>query len=110
MITNKIEDILKENISNQHSVSGGCINDAKILCTESGKQFFIKTNQGNPQDMFAKEANGLKELASANAIRVPDVIYVDDNFILLEALISSSKSKYFFEDFGRKFAQLHKYT
>ena len=109
-IKNKIEDVLKEKITNLYSVSGGCINDARILHTESGKLFFIKTNMGNPPDMFAKEANGLKELAAANAIRVPKVIYVNDNFLLLEAIIPSSKSKLFFEDFGRKFAKLHKHN
>lgn len=109
-IKNKIETVLKEKITKQYTVSGGCINDARILHTESGKHFFIKTNPGNPPDMFAKEANGLKEIASANVIRVPQVIYVNDTFLLLEAIILSSKSQSFFEDFGRRFAQLHKYN
>lgn len=107
-IINKIEDVLQEKITNQYSVSGGCINDARILHTESGKHFFIKTSNSNPPGMFLKEANGLKELSVANVLRVPKVIYVQDNFLLLEAIISSLKSKSFFEDFGRRFAQLHK--
>ena len=107
---NKIEEILKEKITNQYSVSGGCINDAKILHTDSGKQFFIKTNYDNLPGMFLNEANGLRELLKANAIRVPQVIYVEEDFILLEAIKSGTKSNNFFEDFGRRFARLHKYT
>jgi len=107
---NKIEEIIKEKITNQYSVSGGCINDARILQIDSGKQFFIKTNYNNLPGMFFNEANGLKELAKANAIRVPKIIYVEENFILLEAIKSASKSNNFFEDFGRRFARLHKYS
>jgi len=107
---NKIEEILKEKITNQYFVSGGCINDAKILHTDSGKQFFIKTNYDNLPGMFLNEANGLRELLKANAIRVPQVIYVEEDFILLEAIKSGTKSNNFFEDFGRRFARLHKYT
>lgn len=107
---NKIEKILKEKITNQYSVSGGCINDAKILHTDSGKQLFIKTNYNNLPGMFLNEANGLKELLKANSIRVPKVICVEEDFILLEAIKSSSMSNNFFEDFGRRFAQLHKYS
>lgn len=109
MTKNKIEEIINEKIANQYSVSGGCINDAEILHTDSGTQFFIKTNYNNLPGMFLNEANGLKELINANAIRVPKVIYVEENFILLEAIKSASKSNNFFEDFGRRFARLHKY-
>ena len=80
----------------------------RILQTDSGKQFFIKTNYNNLPGMFFNEANGLKELAKANAIRVPNVIYVEEDFILLEVIKSASKSNNFFEDFGRRFARLHK--
>lgn len=109
-IKNKIEDILKEKITNQYSVSGGCINDSRILVLESSKSLFLKINNANPADMFLKEANGLKELSKTNVIRVPNVIYVETDFILLEAVNSSSKTKNFFEDFGRRFAQLHKHS
>jgi len=106
----KIEEIVKEKITSQYSVSGGCINDARILHTDSGKQFFIKSNYTNLPGMFFNEANGLKELAKANALRVPKVIYVEEDFILLEVIKSRTKSNNFFEDFGRRFARLHKYS
>ena len=110
IIQNKIEAILNEKIVNEFSVSGGCISDAKIINTETGKHFFLKSNNNNPSKMFLNEANGLKELEKSNTIRVPKVISAADDYILLEVISSSSKSKHFFEDFGRNFAEIHKHT
>lgn len=106
----KIENVLNDKILDSSSITGGCINDSKVILTKSGNKYFLKTNIHNPADMFHKEANGLGELAKANVIRVPEVIYCDSEFILLEAIEQSNKRKDFSEDFGRRFAQLHKYT
>lgn len=108
-IKNKIEALLTQKIISQHSISGGCINDALILTTNSHKKYFVKVNYHSPADMFNKEANGLKEIALSKTIRVPNVISVNDEFILLEVINSSNRSNNFYEDFGRKFAEMHKY-
>ncbi|MCJ7554355.1 MAG: fructosamine kinase family protein [Ignavibacteriaceae bacterium] len=104
-----IESIVNDKVTGSNSVSGGCISDSQILKCASGKKYFLKVNYSQPPDMFIKEANGLKELRKADAIRIPEVIWADSNFILLECIDGSSRTKYFFEDFGRKFAELHKY-
>lgn len=106
----KIEEILHDRIIDSHSVSGGCINDAKIISVKSGDKYFIKTNHNNPKNMFLNEANGLREIAKAQIIKTPEIIYVDDEIILLEAISAAKRISNFFEDFGRKFAQLHKFT
>jgi len=110
LIRHKIKAAIEDQIISQHSVSGGCINDAKIVITQSGKSFFVKTNINSPKDMFLKEANGLRELAKANVIRIPKVIYSADNFIIIENILPERKSKSFWENFGRNFARLHKFT
>lgn len=109
-IKNRIEKELNSKIISSRSVGGGCINDAETIFTNNGRSFFLKKNFSTPDDMFFKEANGLKELKKANAIRVPEVILVDKNFILLEQINSGKKSKSFNEDFGRSFAKLHKFS
>lgn len=109
-IINSIEKKLNCKIISSKSVGGGCINDAQTITASDGKKFFLKQNFNSAKDMFFKEANGLKELKKANAIRVPEVILVDTNFILLEQINSGRKSKNFDEDFGKSFASLHKYT
>jgi fructosamine-3-kinase len=109
LIRHKIKAAIEDQIISQHSVSGGCINDAKIVTTQSGKSFFVKTNINSPKDMFLKEANGLRELAKANVIRIPKVIYSADDFIIIENIVPEIKSKSFWENFGRNFAKLHQY-
>jgi len=106
----KIESIIYDKIDTQRSISGGCINDAKIITTKSGNSFFVKTNSNSEKDMFLKEANGLRELAKANVIRVPNVIYADVDFIIMESITPQTKAKLFWENFGRNFARLHKFT
>lgn len=105
-----IESIINEKIVNSSSVSGGCISDSQIITTGSGNKYFLKINFDQPPDMFKTESNGLNEIKKANAIRIPEVVSVDSNYILLECIESGPRMNNFFEDFGRKFAQLHKYN
>lgn len=56
------------------SVGGGSINDAFRFATTSG-DFFVKKNVASRYpEMFEKEAKGLKILAAANEIDVPEVL------------------------------------
>jgi protein-ribulosamine 3-kinase len=105
----KIEDGIGTVITEIKLVSGGCISNACKLDTKSGKNYFLKFNDYTSNDMFLKEANGLREIDKANAIRVPKVILAENSFILLEHIDSSRPSKNFFEQFGRKFAEMHSY-
>lgn len=109
-IKNKIESFLNERIISINPVSGGCINESKILITESGKSYFVKTNNNSVKDMFFKEADGLYELAKSNTIRVPEVIYTSEDFLLIENILHEKKDKLFWENFGRNFAKLHRYV
>ena len=55
------------------TVSGGDISSAWRLATENG-DLFIKTGPASSADMFVAEAEGLTELASTDAICVPNVV------------------------------------
>ncbi len=57
--------------STRHSVGGGCINDAWRLA-DGQRCFFVKLNDAGQLAMFEAEADGLRELAAARAIRVPE--------------------------------------
>ena len=54
-------------------LGGGCINEAFLL-SDGLRLFFVKINTAERLDMFEAEAEGLRALASADAVRVPDVI------------------------------------
>ncbi len=107
-IITKVEKETGIKIKSVSSLSGGCISDAYKVSDESGKNYFLKLNS-SPKDLFIKEANGLRELKKAKVIRVPEVILCKDDFLLTEFISQGNRSKKFFEDFGRKFAELHKY-
>ena len=109
-ISNKIEKVANSKIISSFSVSGGCISNAYKITLDDKRNLFLKINHTHPADMFRKEANGLKELARPAVIDIPKVISVDDSFILLEFIEAGTKQKDFFEDFGRSFAELHKYN
>ena len=92
------------------SIGGGCINNGSLLETESGKTFFLKTNNQNPPDMFLREAEGLKALVVDGAPRVPRAYLHGADFLLLEDLQPAPRRDDYWEMFGRKMAVLHNIT
>ncbi|MEA3412571.1 MAG: fructosamine kinase family protein [Pseudomonadota bacterium] len=56
------------------SLGGGCINQAFRLSVTDGRSWFVKVNDAASLAMFEAESAGLLELASANAIRVPQPV------------------------------------
>ena len=106
----RIEEKLGSKIKSFSSLSGGCISDAYKITMSDGSNYFLKYNPSASNDMFIKEANGLKELAKANAIRISEVLSFAEDYILLEYIPTGNKKKTFFEEFGRSFAEMHKFT
>ncbi len=104
----KPENILQEKIITSRSLGGGCIADSQVIKTESGKKYFIK-KYALP-NIHKAEANGLTELAKPNVIKIPEVIFYDDEILILEFIQEGRKKNNFFEDFGRQVAKLHKFT
>ena len=106
----RIEEKLGRKINNLASLSGGCISNAYKVTTIDGSNYFLKYNPSISKDMFIKEANGLKELVKADAIRIPKVLSFEADYILLEYIPSGNKKKNFFDEFGKNFAEMHKFT
>ena len=109
-IKNKIDEFTGSTIISVTSLSGGCISDAYKIVTADGRKLFLKLNYKSAEDMFVKEAHGLSELGKADSIRIPEVYLFDSTYIVTELIEAGSKSKNFSENFGRKFAGMHKYT
>lgn len=104
----KLEEIIGEKLSGMSSVGGGCIANSQVITTQSGKKYFLK--QGFSNGMFQNEANGLKELAKPKAIRVPEVIDIGEDYLILEHIEQGPRKAGFFEEFGRSFAVMHKFS
>ena len=88
-------------------LAGGDIAQAWRLTSSDGRAIFYKTAPGS---MFPAEARGLRELAEPGALRVPEVVAVGDDFLALEAITPGRRGAGFFEDFGRRLAQLHRHS
>jgi fructosamine-3-kinase len=109
-IKERIEEKLSTKIKNFTSLSGGCISDAYKITKSDGSNYFLKYNRSASDNMFIKEANGLKELSKAKALRIPEVLSFAEDYILLEYIPTGSRKQNFFEEFGKNFAEMHKFT
>jgi protein-ribulosamine 3-kinase len=109
-IKNKIEKYFKKDILDIKNLSGGCISNAYKIELSDDEAIFLKVNDNNKSDgMFIKEAHGLKELAKAKAIRIPKVFFAEEEYLILEYIQTGYRRNDFFEVFGIKFANLHKF-
>lgn len=110
-IISLIQSSVNQNVKNLSPLSGGSISSAYKVDLSDGRTVFVKISP-RYDDMFTKEANGLQELQKANAIRTPEIIFVNTELLILEFLPAKqiSHRKDFFELFGKQFAQLHKFT
>jgi fructosamine-3-kinase len=105
-----VERVLEATITAVKPVTGGDINEAFKADLSDKRTVFVKSNASAHADMFAAEAHGLKWLSESSALRVPQVIAVDPQFIVLEYLTPGSPWTGFDESLGRGLAELHKKT
>src|SRR5690349_12523282 len=92
-------------------LSGGSINEAYCLKTNSGN-YFLKLNDAiNFPGMFSAEAKGLNMLRETNTVSIPKVILDGEtsgkSFIILEMIQPGKRDKNYFENFGRSLAEMH---
>jgi protein-ribulosamine 3-kinase len=111
-ITKELQTILKADLKNFSSISGGCINNGGKLETSIGN-FFLKWNyQEKYPGMFHAESRGLEILAEAAVIHIPKVIIHGEadewQFILLEFVEQAPKSNSYWKTLGTQLATLHK--
>ena len=119
MLANAVLDALAEvlgrrpELLQQQHVGGGCINEAQRLITDAG-DFFVKTNEAGLLPMFEAEAEGLREMAAAEAIRVPTPYATGTAigwaFIVMEYLPTGPGTGAGHERMGRELAAMHRHT
>ena len=93
------------------AVGGGCINECLRWETASGPAF-VKLATRDRLSMFEAESEGLRELAAAAAVRVPQVLGVGGSdrhaFIALEWLELGGRSRRAGHALGEQLARLHR--
>lgn len=112
-----LQQLAKYRIAEARPVSGGDINEAALLRSHDGQQFFIKYNR-HPQaaEMLRTEAQGLQTLGASGNIAVPEVLEQgvtpdgDWAWLLLEYVPAGPRTIAFWERFGAELANLHHQT
>lgn len=93
-----------------HPQSGGSINEAAMLATTSGQQFFLKHNPAAPTDMFGAEAKSLAVIAASDSLPAPKPYYWDKQYLLMELMTPGTRIKTYWQQFGQQLATMHRHT
>jgi protein-ribulosamine 3-kinase len=94
-------------ITNVRPVGGGCISPTVRALLADGRSVFIKF--GAPRaGMFPAESEGLRALATRAVVRVPAVLAVSAEWLVLEWLEPGVADAAAWEAFGRGLAELHR--
>jgi fructosamine-3-kinase len=100
----------KFQIDKRLSVSGGCINQGYSV-TGDGLTYFVKINHASQIEMFAVEADGLKEMLATQTIKVPQPICWgttgNSSYLVLEWLEFARGTTQSWQEMGRKLAAMH---
>lgn len=103
-----LEDLIGQRFSTVTLLGGGCTSRAYRVTTVDGKDLFVKTESPGP-GAFAKEVQGLKELAKAG-IATPRALYADEKFLILEFIESTQATNASAKSFGEALAKLHRHS
>jgi len=104
----RVAAVLGVRVTAVRPLGGGDINEAYEVTLADGRAVFAKTNARAPAGMFAAEARGLRWLAEPGVIRIPDVLAVDEDVLVLEMLRPAARGPGFDEALGRALAALHR--
>lgn len=97
-------------IHDTQALGGGCINNAQRLTTTSGVAVLLKHNPTSPPDMFEREAEGLRALATEDGPGVPTPYLTGRDFLLTKYLTPASPATDYWAVFGQRLAHLHHHT
>ena len=89
-------------------VGGGDLNDAYAATLADGAEVFVKTRAGAAPGEFAGEAEGLRWLASAGALRVAEPLAVSEDWLALRWIERGRLDAAGEEELGRGLAALHR--
>jgi len=105
-----LQAVLSRPIQGLLPVTGGCISEAWQVRTAE-KTVFVKLSKGLLVGMLAAEAGGLHELAQSGAIRVPEVIRLTEDFLILEFIPTAiNPPTDFWSKLGWQLTNLHAYS
>ncbi len=91
-----------------HGVSGGCVSPAARVQAGDRAVFVKWLEPGAPSELLRAEATGLAVLAATGAVRVPAVVALTGDALVLEWLESGSADASGWRALGASLARLHR--
>lgn len=103
-----LEETLNEKVTSNSFLGGGSIADSQKIRTSSGKEYFVKSYSQSKSNILKNEVNGLIEIQKSKSIKTPQIIYYDDDILILEFIKPGRKNKKFSELFGIQLTEMHR--
>ena len=115
-IAERISEVTGEpfKIANRRAVGGGCINQSTSI-TDGKRTYFVKVNDASESEMFAAEAEGVREMWETQTIRVPKPVCwgtADSSaYIVFDWLeLGGRGGSQVWEEMGRQLAAMHRHS
>jgi fructosamine-3-kinase len=106
-VAQRAESLLGTSVVATTPVAGGDICTATRLRLSDGRSALIKTRPNAPDGFFVREADGLRWLAEAGGVAVPDVLAAEEDCLVLTWVESARPTVDTAEGFGRALARTH---
>jgi fructosamine-3-kinase len=106
-IARRAEELLGSAVAATAPIAGGDISTATKLRLSNGRSAFMKTLTNAPPGFFETEAAGLRWLGEVGGIRVPEVLAVEADCLILAWVEPGKLTTEAASDFGRALAKTH---
>lgn len=106
-VADRAEHLLGTSVIATAPVAGGDVATAFRLRLSNGRTAFLKTLSNPPGGFFEREAAGLRWLAEADGVAVPDVMAVDAETLIIDWVETMRPSVDAAANFGRALARTH---
>jgi fructosamine-3-kinase len=107
-LTTAIEQATGSTVASTSRVGGGSTSTGVAVTLATGERLFAKRTPGAPAGLFHGEAEGLAWLAEPGCVRVPAVMAVDDDWLVLEWIDEGPRSAATDEALGGAIARMHR--
>ena len=107
LVAKRAEELLGSSVVSTAPVAGGDISTATRLRLSDGTTALMKTHPHAPADFFESEARGLRWLAEAGGVPVPEVLGVDHECLILRWVEPGKNTGDVAASFGRALATTH---
>jgi fructosamine-3-kinase len=107
LVARRAEELLGSAVVATAPIAGGDISTATRLRLSNGTTALMKTHPHAPPDFFESEAHGLRWLAEAGGIQLPEVLAVDHECLILRWVEPGRNTADGAAAFGRALARTH---